>query len=476
MQRFRSRREFLFDSCGGIAGLGLLSLLDQDRLLASDCIDAPGAKPVRKPHFEPRAKSVISLFMSGGVSHVDTFDPKPALSKFAGRPLTGKGEVVVRQGHPGPLMPSPFQFRKYGDSGLDVSEIFPRIGSHADELAVLRSVVGKSNDHVQAHYALASGMIRMGFPSVGSWVTYGLGSESQSLPAFVVLYDARGGPFGGPANWSAGFMPASYQGTVFRPAGSPILDLAPPKSIDADEQKARLTLLDKLNRIDLERNPGNSELAARIESYELAYRMQGCAPEIVDLGSETEATRKLYGLDNPVTEPFGRQCLMARRMVERGVRFIQLYHGGLGNQNTDTWDAHEDVYSNHTKHAAEVDLPISGMLTDLRARGLLDSTLVLWQGEFGRMPISQRGVGRDHNPGAMSIWMAGARIKGGQVIGTTDEFGYKAEEQPISVHDMHATILHLLGLDHTRLTYRFNGRDMRLTDVYGDPVRQIVRT
>jgi hypothetical protein len=454
----------------------LLSLLDQDRLLASDCIDAPGAKPVRKPHFEPRAKSVISLFMSGGVSHVDTFDPKPALSKFAGRPLTGKGEVVVRQGHPGPLMPSPFQFRKYGDSGLDVSEIFPRIGSHADELAVLRSVVGKSNDHVQAHYALASGMIRMGFPSVGSWVTYGLGSESQSLPAFVVLYDARGGPFGGPANWSAGFMPASYQGTVFRPAGSPILDLAPPKSIDADEQKARLTLLDKLNRIDLERNPGNSELAARIDSYELAYRMQGCAPEIVDLGSETEATRKLYGLDNPVTEPFGRQCLMARRMVERGVRFIQLYHGGLGNQNTDTWDAHEDVYSNHTKHAAEVDLPISGMLTDLRARGLLDSTLVLWQGEFGRMPISQRGVGRDHNPGAMSIWMAGARIKGGQVIGTTDEFGYKAEEQPISVHDMHATILHLLGLDHTRLTYRFNGRDMRLTDVYGDPVRQIVRT
>ena len=228
MRRFRSRREFLFESCGGIAGLGLLSLLDQENLLASNCGISSDTNHVKKPHFQPRAKSVISLFMSGGVSHVDTFDPKPALNKFAGQPLTGKGEVVVRQGHPGPLMPSPFQFRKYGDCGLDVSEIFPRIASHADELAVLRSVVSKSNDHVQAHYALASGMIRMGFPSVGAWVTYGLGSESQSLPAFVVLYDPRGGPFGGPSNWSAGFMPAAYQGTVFRPSGAPIVDLAPP--------------------------------------------------------------------------------------------------------------------------------------------------------------------------------------------------------------------------------------------------------
>jgi len=223
----------------------------------------------------------------------------------------------------------------------------------------------------------------------------------------------------------------------------------------------------------MERNPGNSELAARIESYELAHRMQGCAPEVVDLRTESTATQKLYGLDNPVTEPFGRQCLMARRLVERGVRFVQLYHGGLGNQNTDTWDAHEDVYSNHTKHAAEADLPISGLLTDLKARGLLDSTLVVWHGEFGRMPISQRGVGWDHNPGGMAVWMAGAKIKGGQVIGSTDEFGYKAEEQPISVHDLHATILHLLGLDHTKLTYRFNGRDMRLTDVYGQVVPQL---
>jgi hypothetical protein len=473
VRRFRSRRDFLFESCGGVSGLALATLLSQDGLLAAECASTGAPK---KPHFEPRARSVISLFMSGGVSHVDTFDPKPALSRFAGEPLKGKGEVVVRQGHPGPLMPSPFSFKKHGQSGIEVSEIFPRIASHVDELAVLRSVMSKSNDHVQAHYALASGMIRMGFPSLGSWVTYGLGSESRSLPAFVVIYDARGGPFGGPSNWSAGFMPAAFQGTVFRPSGSPILDLAPPARITPDEQRARLDLLAKLNRIDLEKNPGNSDLAARIESYELAYRMQGCAPEVVDLASESPGTRKLYGLDDAVTEPFGRQCLMARRLVERGVRFVQLYHGGLGNQNTDTWDAHEDIYSNHTKHAAEVDVPISGLLTDLRTRGLLDSTLVVWHGEFGRMPISQRGVGRDHNPGAMSIWMAGARIQGGQVIGATDEFGYKAEEQPISVHDLHATILHLLGLDHTRLTYRFNGRDMRLTDVYGEPVTQIVKS
>ncbi|MEJ7606738.1 MAG: DUF1501 domain-containing protein [Bryobacteraceae bacterium] len=471
-----SRRKLLFESGGGISGLGLVWLLGQDSLLGAPKPDGCAVGAAKPPQFPARAKSVISLFMCGGVSHVDTFDPKPALHKFAGQPLTGKGDVVVRQGHPGPLMPSPFSFKKHGQSGMDVSEIFPNIATKVDELALLRSVFSKSNDHVQAHYASASGMIRMGYPSIGSWVTYGLGAESQSLPAYVVMYDPRGGPFGGPANWSAGFMPAAYQGTVFRPAGTPIVDLNPPENITPEEQRARLDLLGKLNRKDLEKHPGSSELAARIESYELAYRMQGCAPEVVDLNSESAATKKLYGLDNPVTEPFGRQCLMARRLVERGVRFVQLYHGGLGNQNTDTWDAHDDIRTNHTKHAAEVDLPMAGLLTDLRARGLLDSTLVLWQGEFGRMPISQRGVGRDHNPGAMSIWMAGAKIKGGQIIGASDEFGYKAEEQPISIHDLHATILNLMGVDHTRLTYRFNGRDMRLTDVYGELIPQIVST
>ena len=306
--------------------------------------DTAAPKP---PHFAPRAKSVISLFMSGGVSHVDTFDPKPALAKYAGQPLTGKGEIVVRQGNPGPLMPSPFTFKKYGQSGMDVSEIFPQIASHVDELALMRSVDGQSNDHVQAHYELATGMIRMGFPSVGSWVTYGLGSENQNLPAFVVIYDAHGGPFGGPANWGSGFMPAAYQGTVLRPSGTPIVDLKPPAEVAPEQQRAGLDLLNKLNEMDAEKYPGDTELAARIESYELAYRMQSCAPEAVNVDAEPPATRKLYGLDDPVTEPFGRQCLMARRLVERGVRFVQLYHGGLGMQNVDTWDAHDNVEENH---------------------------------------------------------------------------------------------------------------------------------
>ncbi len=449
--KFQSRREMLFSALGGYGGVALSSML------------AEGAS------VSARATGVISLFMSGGVSHIDTFDPKPALTKYAGQPLTGRGEVVVRQGPPGPLMPSPFRFHRHGQSGLEVSELFPKMGSHADEFALLRSVYSKSNDHVQAHFAISTGMIRMGFPSLGSWVSYGLGTENKNLPAFVVLYDTHGAPFGGPANWSAGFMPASYQGTVFKASGTPIVDLKPA----SPGQRERLDLLRELNEMDAAAHPGNTELAARIESYELAYRMQGVAPEAVDVSLESEATRKLYGIDNPVTEPFARQCIMARRLIERGVRMVQLYHGGLGNQNTDTWDAHEDVRSNHMKHAAEVDQPIHALLTDLKARGLLDTTLVTWQGEFGRMPISQRGMGRDHNPGAMSMWMAGAKIKGGQVIGSSDEFGYKAEEQPISIHDLHATMLHLLGLDHTKLTYRFNGRDMRLTDVYGERIPQI---
>jgi hypothetical protein len=460
---FVSRRDFLFQAGGGLSGVALASLLYADSPYAA-----------KAPHHPARAKSVISLFMSGGVSQMDTFDPKPLLEKYAGQPMEGKGEIVVRQGHPGPLMPSPFRFHRCGESGIEISELFPNVGRCADDLAVIRSVVGKSNDHVQAHYELTSGVIRMGYPSLGSWVTYGLGTENQSLPAFVVIFDARGGPFGGPANWSAGFMPAAYQGTVLRATGDPIIDLNPPAWVSKEEQQRRLKLLAKLNEMDSARNPGNSELAARISAYELAYRMQGTAPEAVDVNRESEATRKLYGFGDPVTEPFARQCLMARRLVERGVRFVQLYHGGLGNQNTDTWDAHDDVRSNHTKHAAEVDVPIAGLLADLKARGLLDSTLVIWQGEFGRMPISQRGMGRDHNPGTMSIWMAGAKIRGGQTIGESDEFGYKAAVQPVKVHDLHATILHLLGLDHTKLTYRFQGRDMRLTDVEGELIPQIV--
>ena len=487
-KNFWDRREFLFKSGGGISGLALAYLLGRDNLLAapappvSEACSAPakGVNPYapKPPHFKPRATAVISLFMGGGWSQMDTFDPKPALTKYAGEPIDGKvhGDVIVRQGFPGPLMPSPFSFKKYGQSGIEVSEIFPHLAQHVDDIAFLRSVYGRSNDHVQGTYEMQTGQINLGFPSVGSWVTYGLGSVASSLPAFVVMTDARGGPLGGPNDWSAGFMPAAYQGTLFRSTGDPIVDLKPQAGLTADEQRARLDALAKLNELDMQKFPGNSELAARISSYELAYRMQGCAPGAVDLNTESEATKKLYGLDNKITEPYGRQCLMARRLVEHGVRFVQIFAGGVGNQNTDTWDAHGDIKSNHTQHAAEVDLPTVGLLKDLKARGLLDSTLVIMHSEFGRMPISQRGVGRDHNPGTQTVLMAGAGVTGGQVIGASDDFGYKAMEQPISYHDLHATMLHLLGLDHTKLTYRFNGRDMRLTDVYGTLVPQITNT
>jgi hypothetical protein len=480
-KRYWNRRDFLFQSGGGISGLALASLLNQDGLLAATangkgCDATPvGLNPFApKPsNFKPRAKAVISLFMSGGVSQVDTFDPKPNLNKYAGQLLNG-GDVIVRQGFPGPLMPSPFTFKKYGQSGMDVSEIFPNIAKKVDEIAFIRSAYGRSNDHTQAHYEMQSGQIRAGYPSMGSWITYGLGSENSGLPGFVVLHDYRGGPIGGPAVWSSGFLPAAFQGTPFRSSGDPIVDLKPPTGVSDEEQRARLNALAKLNEMHMEEHPGSSELAARISSYELAYRMQGCAPAAVDINSESEATKKLYGLDNQVTEPFGRQCLLARRLVESGVRFVQLFHGGMGDQSIDTWDAHDGLKSNHTQHAAESDQPIAALLTDLKARGLLDSTLVIWHCEFGRMPISQRGIGRDHNPGALTVWMAGAGIKGGQIIGSSDEFGYKAAEQPIPYHDLHASILYLLGEDHKKLTYRFNGRDMRLTDVYGELIPQIV--
>jgi hypothetical protein len=485
-KNFWDRREFLFKSGGGISGLALAYLLNRDNLLAaapgSDACAAPpvGGSPYapKAPHFKPRATAVISLFMGGGWSQVDTFDPKPALTKYAGQPIEGKvkGDVIVRQGFPGPLMPSPFTFKKYGQSGIEVSEIFPHLSEHVDEIAFLRSVYGRSNDHVQGTYEMQTGQINLGFPSVGSWVTYGLGAAASSLPAFVVMTDSRGGPLGGPNDWSAGFMPAAYQGTLFRSIGDPIVDLKPQAGLTPEDQRARLDALAKLNELDMEKFPGNSELAARISSYELAYRMQGCAPSAIDTSTETEATKKLYGLDNKITEQYGRQCLMARRLVEHGVRFVQVFAGGVGNQNTDTWDAHGDINANHRQHAAETDLPTAGLLMDLKSRGLLDNTLVVMHSEFGRMPISQRGVGRDHNPGTQTVLMFGAGIKGGQAIGASDEFGYKAQDQPISYHDLHATMLHLLGLDHTKLTYRFNGRDMRLTDVYGTLIPQIVNT
>ena len=480
-RRFVSRRDLLFEAGSGISGLALAFLLNQDGLLASGpaaCSSAegfPGSPYLPKPpHFKPRAKSVISLFMSGGVSHIDTFDYKPELTKHHGQVLEGKGEIRVRQGFPGPLMKSPFSFKQYGKSGAWVSELFPHVGGMVDELAFIHSCQGKSNDHVLSHYEWNTGSILMGFPSVGSWVTYGLGSENQNLPAFVVIYDKRGGPFSGPANWSAGFLPAAYQGTVFRSSGDPILDLSPPSQYETpEEERARLDQLSWMNQNHAEAHPGSSELAARIASYELAYRMQSCAPEAVDISKESDETKRLYALDDPITAPFGKQCLLARRLVERGVRFVQLYSGSIVNQNVDTWDAHASIVDNHTAHAREVDRPMAGLIADLKRTGLLDETLVMWHSEFGRMPLSQRGIGRDHNPGAMTVFMAGAGIQGGQKIGSTDEVGYKAVDQVVTPHDLHATLLHMLGVDHKRLTYYFNGRHMRLTDVAGELIPQI---
>ena len=387
-RRFVSRRDFLFEAGSGISGLALLHLLNQDGLLAAEPLKGPTVCSDREgfanspylpktPHFKPRAKSVISLFMSGGVSHIDTFDYKPALAKYHGMPLEGKGEIRVRQGFPGPLMKSPYDFKQYGQSGIWVSELFPHISGIVDELAFIYSCQGKSSDHVLSHYEWNTGSILMGFPSVGSWVTYGLGSENQNLPGFVVIYDARGGPFSGPANWGAGFLPAAYQGTVFRSSGDPILDLTPPSQyVTPEQERARLDQLNRINQNHAEKHPGSSELAARIASYELAYRMQMCAPEAVDISHESDETKRLYGLDNPVTESFGKQCLLARRLIENGVRFVQLYSGSIVNQNVDTWDAHASIVDNHGMHAREVDKPIAGLITDLKRRGLLDETLV----------------------------------------------------------------------------------------------------
>lgn len=468
-----SRRDLLWQAGEGISGLALANLLARDARAGSACTSAP-ATPA-ETHHAPRAKAVISLFMSGGVSHVDSFDYKPELQKRHGEPLSGFGRIKVRQGFPGPLMKSPFAFQRYGKSGKLVSELFPNMGGIVDDVAFIHSCQGRSNDHVVAHYEWNTGSILMGHPSVGAWVTYGLGSENENLPGFVVIYDRKGGPFSGPANWSSGYLPAAYQGTVFRAKGDPILDLRPPeKYLTREQQRARLDQLGKLNAEHAKKYPGDTELSARIASYELAYRMQTCAPEAVDIANESAATKKLYGLDNPVSEGFGTQCLMARRLVERGVRFVQLYSGALLQQNVDTWDCHSNLIENHTLHAKEVDAPIAGLIRDLKSRGLLEDTLVVWHSEFGRMPISQRGLGRDHNPGAMTVWMAGAGIQGGQSIGATDDFGYKAAEQVVNYHDIHATMLHMLGVDHKRLTYPFNGRNMRLTDVHGELIPQIV--
>jgi len=456
----RSRREFLMRSCGGLGALALSSMLQ-----ASARVDplAP-----RKPHHEPKAKSVIWLFMEGGPSHVDLFDPKPELEKLSGQPMPASfGKVITAMGTSNnTLMPSQRKWKQYGQSGMWVSDWYQNIAQHADDLAVIRSCWADGLNHVGSVCQMNTGSILAGRPSMGAWVTYGLGTANQNLPTFVILTDDKE-VVGGPKNWSSGFLPASYQGTLFRREGAPILDLAPPETIGDKQQRGRLDLLNSLNRHFSDSKPEDTELEARLNSYELAYRMQSAAPEAVDLGKETEATRKLYGMDDEVTAKFGSNCLLARRLVERGVRFIELYSGsGSG------WDAHTDLEGNHSRRCQETDKPIAGLLTDLKARGLLDSTLVVWGGEFGRTPFNEKGKGRDHNPWGFTMWMAGGGIKPGQVIGRTDDIGLRAIERRSHVHDLHATILWCLGLDHVRVTYLHNGRSERPTIVSGEVIRE----
>jgi hypothetical protein len=474
-----SRRQMLA-RCGGGAGLlGLLGLLEQEGLL-TDSARAAAQKidPLapKKPHFAAKAKSVIWLFMNGGPSHVDTWDYKPVLEKRDGKPLEGLDpQTGFFKNAVGPLMKSPFKFRQYGDSGKWVSDLFPHMAKHVDKMAFIHSGYTKSNNHSPALFMMNTGSMRMGFPCAGSWVTYGLGSESRNLPSFVVMSDPlnRGLPKGHSTNWSAGFLPSVYQGTWFKPQGDPIENLHRPQRMSAKQQRRQLDLIANLGKQHLA-NRVDAELAARIESFELAYRMQSAAPEALDLSSESAQVQKMYGLDNKKCAHFARQCLTARRMVERGVRFVQIYSGGTENQRS--WDGHKDIQGNHTGFAGETDQPIAALLEDLQQRGMLDDTLVIWGGEFGRLPVAQKASkpGRDHNPHAFTAWLAGGGAKGGASYGETDEIGFKAVTNRVSVNDFHATILHLLGIDHQRLTYRYSGRDFRLTDVAGNVVKDII--
>jgi hypothetical protein len=460
----------------GFTGTALTGLLAADGFFGSvAAAENKEAAPLapRQPHFAAKAKSVIFLFMYGGVSQVDTWDPKPELTRLSGKPMPDLDkDSLFKVRNPGLLMGSTRSFAPAGQSGIPVSDLYPHLAGCVDHLAVIRSMYADSFAHGSGLLQMNTGYLRQGFPSVGSWLTYGLGSPNQNLPGFVVMLDHRGGPIGGAPNWGSGFMPATFQGTQFRTSGAPIIDLAPPGGTSPARQRDELDLLSQLNRQHLERKPGESELAARLATYELAFRMQSEAPQAVDLTQESEATHKMYGLDDPATEKFGRRCLMARRLVERGVRFVQVYSGG--GHSDENWDAHGGVDKNHELHCKETDKPIAGLIADLAARGLLDETLIVWSGEFGRTPTAQNGKGRDHNPRGFSAWLAGGGVKGGQVYGATDPFGFAAVENKVHVHDFHATILHLLGIDHKLLTYFHNSRDYRLTDVEGDVVEALL--
>lgn len=470
----RTRREFLWQTGAGFTGLALSKLLAEDGMLAkaraADIGAEADALAPKLPPLPAKAKSVIFLFMYGGPSQVDLFDPKPVLNKKHGQSI----DIEVRKNSvsKATLLGSPFKFAKHGACGADVSELYPNLARCVDDMTIVRSMWADSFAHGSAMIQMNTGSLFQGKPCLGSWAAYGLGTMNRNLPAFVVMLDPRGGPIGGAPNWGAGYMPATFQGTQFRTSGDPILNLSPRGGVTRAEQRSQLDYLSKLNSGHFAARAHEDELAARINSYELAYRMQAHAPEAVDLASESEQTKALYGLNDERCADFGRKCLMARRLVERGVRFVQIYSGG--GHLDQNWDAHNGIEKNHKMHCEETDQPMAALLTDLKQRGLLDETLVVWSGEFGRMPTSQNGTGRDHNPKGFCAWLAGGGVKGGYVHGASDDLGYAAAENKVHVHDLHATILHVLGFDHTQLTYFFGGREQRLTDVHGEVVHSLL--
>jgi hypothetical protein len=481
-----TRRDLLRRAGCGAGMLGLAGLLHESGLLASANAGTLGDRALdpmapRPGHFPARARRVIWLFINGGPSHVDTWDYKPALAKWHDKSIREfdpgfKDTTGFFKNAVGNLMKSPFTFRRRGECGKWVSDIFPHLGEHVDKMAFIHSGFSKSNNHSPALFMMNTGLPRMGFPCVGSWVTYGLGSESKNLPAFVVMTDpkGRGLPKGHAANWGTGFLPGVYQGTHLRPKGEPIDNLARPAAMSDRDQRAQLDFLKQINELHRDRHAAEAELNARIESFELAYRMQIAAPEAIALEEEPAHIRKLYGLDDPRCAHIARQCLIARRLVERGTRFVQIYSGGMENQRS--WDGHIDIKGNHSQFAGETDRPVAGLLADLAQRGMLDDTLVIWCGEFGRLPIAQKGKkpGRDHNPHCFTAWLAGGGAWGGVSFGESDEIGYKASVNRVHINDLHATILYLLGIDHERLTYRYNGREFRLTDVAGRVIRDVI--
>jgi Protein of unknown function (DUF1501) len=458
-----TRREMLLRCANGFGAVAFAGLFMSEA-------PAAGTDPMtpRPPHYRARARSVIFLYMDGGPSQMDTFDPKPRLDREHGQPIRTRVEPT-QFNNIGTVLKSPWRFRRYGQSGIPVSDLFPHVAACVDDLAIVRSMVSNFSEHTNANFFLHSGHGQQGRPSMGSWVTYGLGSECQNLPGFVVL-DSGQVPPGGLDCFGNGFLPAAYQGSMFRRGREPVADLRPSER-DPHLQRSKMSLLRQLDQANLERQGSSDAFEAAISNYELAFRMQTAVPDLMDLGGETAATRRLYGVDERPTAIFGHQCLVARRLVERGVRFVEVLCPPTGG---DRWDQHSKLREGHENNARATDRPIAGLLKDLKARGLLDSTLVIWGGEFGRTPMAQGTDGRDHNPFGFTMWLAGAGIKGGIIYGATDDYGYHVIENKVEIHDLHATMLHLLGMDHKRLTYRFGGRDMRLTDVHGEVIDGIL--